>query len=180
MKNQIQINNDMKMKILDRVKQLKYPKEFRISPLDLPFETIKQLEEIVINLNHAKSDPDSIPISPDINKSFLAEVSVGAWRLKKKMTDSKSGEPLDEMSRAYRHLESVFITLEKEGVEIQDHDGQPFDPGLSIKVLTYQPTPGIEREYVLETIKPSIYLNGDRILMGEVIVATFIKEDLKN
>ncbi len=100
-----------------------------------------------------------------------------AWRLKKKMTDSKSGEPLTEMNRAYRHLESVLLTLEKEGVEIQDHDGQPFDAGLSIKVLAYQPTPNIEKEYVLETIKPSIYLKGDRILMGEVIVATFIKED---
>jgi len=174
-KDQIQINNDMKMKILDKVKQFKYPKEFRISPLDVSFETIKQLEEIVINLNHAKSDPDSIPIPPDINKTFLAEVSVGAWRLKKKMTDSKTGEPLDEMSRAYRHLESVFITLNNEGIEIQDHDGQPFDAGLSLKVLTYQPVPNIDKEFVYDTIKPSVYLKGERILMGEVIVATLQK-----
>ena len=69
------------------------------------------------------------------------------------MTDAKSGEPLIEMSRAYRHLESVLITLEKEGIEIQDHDGQPFDAGLSLKVLTYQPLPNIEKEYVYDTIK---------------------------
>jgi hypothetical protein len=160
--------------------QLKYPKEFRIVPLEMPFEALKQLEELIKNLSVINNPNDNISVPQQINKDFLAEVSVGAWRLKKKMTDSKSGEPLDEMSRAYRHLESVFITLEKEGVEIQDHDGQPFDPGLSIKVLTYQPTSGIDKEYVLETIKPSIYLKGDRILMGEVIVATFIREDLKN
>ncbi len=168
------------MKIIYTVKQFKYPKEFRISPVDVPFKAITQLEEIIKKLNHKEPDSDSPPRSSVINKNFLAEVSVGAWRLKKKMTDALTGEPLNEMSRAYRHLESVFITLEKEGVEIQDHDGQPFDSGLSIKVLTYQPTPGIEKEYVLETIKPSIYLKGDRILMGEVIVATFVKEDLEN
>ena len=163
-----------------RLNQLKYPKELRILPMEMPFEALKQLEELIKNLSVINNPNDNISVPQQINKDFLAEVSVGAWRLKKKMTDSKSNEPLDEMSRAYRHLESVFITLEKQGVEIQDHDGQPFDPGLSIKVLAYQPTPGIEKEYVLETIKPSIYLKGDRILMGEVIVATFIKEDLKN
>jgi len=35
--------------------------------------------------------------------------------------------------------------------------------------------PNIEKEYVYDTIKPSVYLNGERILMGEVIVATFQK-----
>jgi hypothetical protein len=162
------------------IKQLKYPKEFRILPMEMPLDELKRLGELIKNLSKSLPHPDVTIVSKEINKDFLAEVSVGAWRLKKKMTDSKSGEPLDEMSRAYRHLESVFFTLEKQGVEIQDHDGQPFDPGLSIKVLTYQPTPGIDKEYVLETIKPSIYFKGDRILMGEVIVATFIKEDLKN
>ena len=165
------------MKTIERINQLKYPKEFRILPLEMPFEALKQLEELIKSLSKSENQTDEAIVSQDINKDFLAEVSVGAWRLKKKMTDSKSGEPLDEMSRAYRHLESVFITLEKEGVEIQDHDGQPFDAGLSIKVLAYQPIPNIEKEYVLETIKPSIYLKDERILMGEVIVATFIKEE---
>lgn len=143
--------------------------------MEMPLDELKSLEELIKNL--AKSVPDRAVTkdSQEINKDFLAEVTVGAWRLKKKMTDNKTGEPLNEMSRAYRHLESVFITLEKEGIELQDHDGQPFDPGMSLKVLTYQPAPGIEKEFVLETIKPSIYLKGELILMGEVIVATFQK-----
>lgn len=163
------------MKILSRINQLKYQKEFRILPLEMPLDELKQLEEIIKNLPNSSPNSGEIVVSPELNKNFLSEVSVGVWRLKKKMTDHKTGEPLNEMSRAYRHLESVIITLEKEGVEIQDHDGQSFDAGLSLKVLTYQPLPNIDKEFVYDTIKPSVYLNGERILMGEVIVATFQK-----
>ena len=163
------------MKTISRINQLLYPKEFRILPMEMPFEALKQLEELLTTLSKSIHTDNNPSVDQVINKDFLAEVSVGAWRLKKKMTDPKSGEPLNEMSRAYRHLESVFITLEKEGIEIQDHDGQSFDAGLSLKVLTYQPLPNIDKEFVYDTIKPSVYLNGERILMGEVIVATFQK-----
>ena len=161
------------MNKLSKINQLKYPKEFRILPVEMPIEALNQMEELIKNLKKDEISSD-LPLEDQvISKEFLAEISVGTWRLKKKMTNAKSGEPLNEMIKAYRHLESVFFTLEKVGIEIQDHDGQPFDPGLSLKVLAYQPTPGIEKELVLETIKPSIYHKGDRILMGEVIVATF-------
>ncbi len=157
------------------INQLQYPKEFRILPMQMPYEALKQLEELLTNLSKSIHTDNNPSVDQVINKDFLAEISVGAWRLKKKMIDTKTGEPLNEMSRAYRHLESVFITLKNEGIEIQDHDGQSFDAGLSLKVLTYQPLPNIEKEYVYDTIKPSVYLNGERILMGEVIVATFQK-----
>lgn len=160
------------MNTIGRIKQLKYPKEFRILPVECPINILIQLEGLIKNLQREKT------ISPDVdinNKEFLVEVSVGAWRLKKKMIDPVNNQPLREMSRAYRHLESILLTLEKEGIEIQDHDRQPFDAGLSLKVLTYQPTPDLNKEYVLDTIKPSIYLRGERILMGEVIVATYNK-----
>jgi hypothetical protein len=163
------------MKTLSKIKQLQYPKEFRILPMEMPFEALKQLEELLTSLSKSIKTDNNPSDAQVINKDFLVEVSVGAWRLKKKMSDPKTGVPLNEMSRAYRHLESVLLTLEKEGIEIQDHDGEPFDAGLSLKVLTYQPLPNIEKEYVYDTIKPSVYLKGERILMGEVIVATFQK-----
>jgi hypothetical protein len=140
------------MKTLSRINQLQYPKEFRIFPLEIPHEALKQLEVLLTDLSKSLNTDNNPSVGQVINKDFLAEVSVGAWRLKKKMTDPKSGEPLNEMSRAYRHLESVFITLEKEGIEIQDHDGQSFDAGLSLKVLTYQPLPNIDKEFVYDTI----------------------------
>jgi len=41
---------------------------------------------------------------------------------------------------------------------------------MSLKVISFQPTPGLGRERVIETIKPTIYFKGKAIQMGEVIV----------
>ena len=80
--------------------------------------------------------------------------------------------PLDEMKRAYRHLESTWDALTQAGVEIIDHTGVPFDAGLALKVIAYQPLPDVSRERVLETLKPTVYFRQERLQMGEVIVAT--------
>lgn len=163
------------MNTIEMIKQLKYPKEFRIFPVKLETESLKQIEALIEELLRNSQNTPKSEISTEKNKEFLAELSVGTWRLKKKMIDSANQQPLEEMKRAYRHLDSILLTLKNEGIEIQDHDGQKFDAGLSLKVLAYQPTVALESEYVLETIKPSIYLAGERIVMGEVIVATFDK-----
>ena len=43
---------------------------------------------------------------------------------------------------------------------------------MSLKVLAFQPTPGLTRERIVETIKPTIYFADQTLQMGEVIVAT--------
>ncbi|MET2984072.1 nucleotide exchange factor GrpE [Aureibaculum conchae] len=160
------------MNIIKRIQQFKYPKEFRVIPVKLHYDTINKLEDLINGFSlEQKTNPEQ-EFNPEKKKAFYAEVSIGAWRLKKKMTDPKNQQPLEEMGKAYRHLESIMLTLEKEGIEIKDHDGQPFDSGLSIKSLAFQPTPGIKDETMIETIKPSVYYMGERIVMGEVIVGT--------
>jgi len=101
---------------------------------------------------------------------LLADIGTGLWRLRQKMLKPNSNEPADEMRRAYRHLESVWDALAQAGTEIIDHTDTPFDSGLSLKVVAYQPTSGLDRERVIETIKPTIFFRGRSIQMGEVIV----------
>ncbi|MHA2616630.1 MAG: hypothetical protein V2G48_07550 [bacterium JZ-2024 1] len=101
---------------------------------------------------------------------FLADIGTSLWRMKQKMVKPGTNQPLEEMQRPFRHLESAWDALIQAGVEIQDHTDKPFDPGMSLKVVCYQPTPGIERERVIETIKPTVYFRGRQIQMGEVIV----------
>lgn len=163
------------MKVIEEINQLKYPKEIRILPVRLHTESLDQLVILINRFLQEVETPSKHEAKDDRKKEFLIEVSVGAWRLKKKMVDTTTKQPHKEMGKVYRHLESIILTLEKEGVEIHDHDGQNFEAGLSLKVLAYQPIQNLESEYVLETIKPTIYLSGERILMGEVIVATFTK-----
>lgn len=160
--------------MINKLKQLRYPKEFRITAEGLHFEAIEKLKEL-INLLSTSSEPPQETGSEKI-KELYASLSIGAWRLKKKMIDPQTQHPLGEMSRAFRHLESILDTLEKEGIEIKDHDNMPFDSGLSLKVLTFQPTPGLKKEMIIETIKPSVYYKDERIVMGEVIVGSPEKE----
>ena len=101
----------------------------------------------------------------------MAEIATNAWKAKSKMLDA-SGGVLDEMKRVYRHIETILETLQEIGVEVKDHTGDDFDYGLPLKVVATQPTQGITREKVVETIKPTIYWQQQIIQMGEVVIAT--------
>jgi len=102
----------------------------------------------------------------------LATVATNAWRTQNKMTDEDTGEVKEEMKRAYRHVEAVFGALSEIGIEVRDMQGRAFDSGMALKVISFEPTPGLSREEITETIKPTVTWQGQLIQMGEVIVGT--------
>jgi len=162
------------MKISGELRQKRFPPEFRIPEAPWSEDAIEQLEQIAQEITkelHEKEAQAGRRSSAG-HGAFLAEVGTGLWRLRQKMLQPGTDKPLEEMRRAYRHFESVWDALARDGVKIYDHTGEDFDAGRSIKVLAYQPTTGLSRERVLETIKPTIYINDDRVQMGEVIVGT--------
>ena len=107
---------------------------------------------------------------------LVADIGTGLWRLRQRLINPETGLPLEETRRAYRHFQSVWDAIEGAGYTIQDHTGQPFNARQTLKVITYEQKPGIEREIVSETIKPSVYYQKEgkewMVQMGEVIVAT--------
>ena len=109
---------------------------------------------------------------PSVVVKGVADIATNAWKAQTKMLDSVSGEVRDEMKRVYRHIESILKALNDMGVEVQGHTGDAFDYGMSLNVVTTQPTPGIGRESVTETIKPTIRWHKQTIQMGEVVIAT--------
>jgi hypothetical protein len=82
-------------------------------------------------------------------------------------------QPLDEMRRLYRHVQSMWDAMAQASVEICDHTGELVPEGgvYGLKVVACQPTAGVGREVVLETIRPSIRWRGQAIQIGEVILA---------
>jgi hypothetical protein len=107
-----------------------------------------------------------------IDAGTAAVVATGLWRLRNKMVDPVTGRARPELRALYRHVESVWDALLRAGIEVQGHDGARFDAGLSLSVVAFQPTAGIERECVIETVRPSVYRSGRLIQQGEVIVGT--------
>jgi hypothetical protein len=115
----------------------------------------------------------SAPAAPDgLSARVTADVATGLWRMRNRMVEPGADRPPPELRALYRHLESTLDTLTNAGVEIQSHDGDVSDPGLALSVVAYQPTTGLDRERVVETIRPTVYLGGKVIQQGEVIVGT--------
>ncbi len=156
------------MGVLETLRQLQHPKEFRIEAAELWSGVAALLEA----LNQPVVSSARVPDANGAQARMMADVGTGLWRLRQKMLKPGSTQPLEEMRKPYRHLESVWDALGQAGVEIHDYTDRPFDQGLSLKVIAYQPTPGLSRQRIIETIKPSIYLRGDMLQIGEVIVGT--------
>ncbi len=108
---------------------------------------------------------------------MLADVATELWRLRERMLQPGTDQPLAEMRRAYRSFESAWDTLMEAGISIEEHTGSSFIAGMSLRVLAFQPTPGITRETVIQTLRPSVYYEQQLIQEGEVIVGT--PEDAK-
>ena len=106
-------------------------------------------------------------------RRFLGEVATNIWRLRQKMLDVATRQPLEPTRRLYRHVESIWDAFREQGIEICDHTGQVVPQGgvYGLRILACQPTAGIGREVVLETIKPTVRLQQQVIQMGEVILA---------
>ena len=168
--------------LLSALRQLAYPKEFRINAAVWPPDLLSALEKLATaapapaaNASEAGKTSLEDPAAPQKEfLEFLADLSTGLWRLRQKMVQPGTNDPLDEMRRAYRHLESTCDVLAEAGVQILDHTNELIPEGgiYALKTIAYQPTPGLTREHVIETIKPTVYYKNQMIQMGEVIIGT--------
>lgn len=148
-------------------------------------ETLQKLETaetIAPQVNASASPGAELPdaLATDANRAFaeemrrmIANVGTGLWRMRQKMLQPGTDEPFEEMRRVYRHFESVWDAIIQAGAEIQDHTDAIHESGTRLNVVAFEPTAGIEREVVKETLKPTIYFRGHLIQTGEVIVATY-------
>jgi hypothetical protein len=106
----------------------------------------------------------------DTNAGLLADLATGLWRLQRRFADGESGEVPEAWRRAQRDVEMLLARLKEEHVEIQDHTGSSYEPSQSLRVAAFQPTPGLEQDRIVETLKPTVYHREQRIQVGEVIV----------
>jgi|SRR5215208_5795751 len=164
--------------MFSQLRQLLQPAAFRIDQPQWP-ANLAALQQHQAAIAHALKPPetsrpplDDSTDDPRVGRRSIADLGTGLWRLRQRLVDSVTGQPIEATRRAYRHFESAWDTLADAGVEIQDHTNDSFDPGQSLKVIAFQPTTGLTHDAVIETIRPSIYFKGQRIQIGEVIVGT--------
>jgi hypothetical protein len=104
--------------------------------------------------------------------TIWADMANALWALEQKTRDPGIAERREEFRPIGRHLDRLAECLVEIGIETQSHTNQVFDSGQSLEVIAFQPTAGITKEIVVETIRPTVYLKGHRLQIGQVIVAT--------
>lgn len=152
------------MSVLSYLRQFMYPPEFRINPMKT--YDLNTILKVVANL------PDK-GISTTISEEsirFLSDLSLSLWRLEKKMTKPGADQPLEGMSHAYSCLTSIWNILIQAGVTVREHTGLLYEPGLPLVVIGYQEILEISEPKIMQTMKPTVYLHGNPVQYGEVIV----------
>jgi hypothetical protein len=104
---------------------------------------------------------------------LLVELATGVWRLNGKLTanGSDEGESAKLLRSLSRQVSSMSDALDEAGIDIQDHTGEPFDAGQSLDVVAYATNAAMSRETVVETITPTVYVEGRIAQRGQIVVA---------
>jgi hypothetical protein len=158
------------MRWLEELRQRTYRAEFRIHEPEWHI-ILNSLRADLGSFNSDASSPKSANELPDYEKRLILAIATNLWRTRQKMVDS-SGQPQDEMRKAFRHVRAMWDALLENGVEIQDHTNQPFHLGQVLNAIAFEPTVGLVRDTVIETVKPSVYVRKKLIQTGDVIVGT--------
>jgi hypothetical protein len=128
----------------------------------------------VSSLNSITEKPESMPTHII---QALSMAATNTWRIKKKLEkESKTIENI-ELRRLDRHVEAIYDAFRQIGLEIFDPHGRSYDPGMALKVVTFEPTPDIQKDVIIETVKPTISWKDTIIQIGEIIVGT--PQDMK-
>ncbi len=112
---------------------------------------------------------EAAPIEETLGRP-MADLVTHVWRAQSKMVDHQTGEPREEMRRLYRHIEGAMETFRAMGLRISDWLGQPYDAGLPVKVISFQPTPDLVRDTVIEAVRPAVFWQDRLLQVGEVVV----------
>jgi hypothetical protein len=100
----------------------------------------------------------------------LGDLATQVWRARSRIIDPATGEPREEMKRVHRHVEGALDVLKQLGLTLNDWVNQPYDAGLPVKVLAFQPTPGLARDTILEAVRPTVIWKDRLLQLGEVVV----------
>jgi len=157
------------------LKRLKLHPPFEIPSAEWPQE--KELTDILSSLLASKTPPSKEPAAPvaEVPAGYLkalVSIATNAWRAKRKMLDTATGEVREDMKRVDRHIEAIYRNLAEVGILIRDHTGDAYDEGQPMKVIASRPREGLDKKRVSETLLPSVFWNNRLLQNGEIELAT--------
>lgn len=150
--------------VIAQLRQWCYPPEFRIEAVSFSPELMTTLNEILSRIQSLVA----VPEEDEKLLSIISELTIGLWRVRNRIrTLPDEGETVRRLKRV---MEAVWEVMEGNGIKVKEHTGEEYDEGMALEVLDTQIDPSLDRAKVIETVKPSVFLNGRLIQWGVVIV----------
>ncbi|WP_407560311.1 hypothetical protein [Streptomyces sp. 184] len=163
--------------------QWRQPPEFRVPPPQLDpagrawvadvlaeVEAAEAAARAAAGAGEAGAEAADDPAGTGAGANALVGAATGIWRALRKLDRDAGSLSAADLRQVRIQVRASRSALADDGLEIQEHDGEPFDSGLSLEALVFQDDPDLTREVVLETVRPTVYFRGRRIQMGQVIV----------
>jgi ssDNA-binding Zn-finger/Zn-ribbon topoisomerase 1 len=153
---------------MTKLRQIWIPKEFRLPEPEFTREQLDLLEELVQMIGPKITSAASVTKDERAKMvDFLVDLCTGIWRVRRKI-DGLPRMPR-EISDALHSLESMWMCMSQDGVEIVDHIGTA-PSEREAKIVEVHEIPDLTCEQVVDVIKPTIILRGEIVQIGEVIV----------
>ena len=159
--------------VLDDLRQLLYPPEWRISMRAIAAQVYTQEGEIPPPVPEAPKDQP-----PRDEDNMLAEVATCLWYLKtkhfrRKWNDQDSNDEDPRVRRGLGRLNKGIDALSRGGIEVQDPTDMRYPVGgeALMRPLDFIATEGLTYERVTETVVPIVFTGNRLIQRAEVFVA---------
>ena len=167
----------MKQSFKTKLKQLWFPKAFRLPEPEFSKEQIDLLEELIQLIHPTLSKVETANRDERVHMAhFLVDLGTGIWRIRRKI------EGLTRMPKEIRDalysLESTWMSMSEGGVEIIDHIGT-IPSKKEAKVVEVRDIPNLAREQVVDALKPTILLRGEVVQLGEVIMGRPVRNGVE-
>ncbi|MDO8682324.1 MAG: hypothetical protein Q7N50_02425 [Armatimonadota bacterium] len=120
-----------------------------------------------------QQQPTSVMIQERLLK-LLSTVAIETWRMKRKLQRAQDTSGQVDVRGIQVSLDRMESGLREFGIECKDHTNQPYDGGMSLSVLAFEPSadPDARKDMITQTISPSVFIGGQLKRQGEVVVAS--------
>lgn len=152
-------------------RQLLQPPEFRIEVPDVPEDIALPSRNPSAAVRHPVAE-NTVEQKKSVGlRKAVAGLATAIWRVQRSLKRAMVTGPADDLRGLERHVNSCFDLFQEHRIELRDHAGQKFVPGMALDVLAFQPMADIARDTIVETIRPSVFYQDELLQKGEVIVA---------
>ena len=156
--------------------QQKFPIGIRIHPTDEVLfgqemnDTLQGIHFMIATFQEKENTDQAGELNELIQ--LIGDLCVGLWRINKRIAYLRNNDLDKDIQILNRPVQNTVDRALQAGIEIKDYSNTPYIDGMIERVVAFEPTKGILRETILETIKPSIYYKENLIHHGEIIVGT--------